>query len=74
MRRLKGRGVGAASAAWLFDSHPGKWLIRVLDDNTGARGFWSKVIAQYTGGCFSLTEELYENWPMQFYRFESCQA
>jgi predicted acetyltransferase len=74
--KFQGRGVGTASAFRLFDSHPGLWLVRVLDGNTGARCFWEKVIARYTDGRFTQTAEQYVcphsgTWPMQFYRFES---
>ena len=76
LRKFQGDGVGTASAFWLFDSHPGKWLVRVLDGNTGARRFWEKVIAAYTGGRLAQTSEQYVcphsgEWPMRFYRFES---
>jgi predicted acetyltransferase len=79
LRKFQGRGVGTASAFWLFDVHPGQWLVRVLDANTQACRFWEKVIAAYTEKRFSQTSEQYEcphsgKWPMQFYRFESrCQ-
>lgn len=76
LRKYKGRGVGITSAVWLFDAHPGPWLIRVLEDNTGACKFWEKVIKAYTKGHFSQTTEQYVcphsgKWTMKFYRFES---
>ena len=75
LRKFQGRGVGTTSAFRLFASHPGPWLVRVLDGNTRARRFWHKVIAQYTEGRFTQTGEQYRcphsgTWPMQFYRFE----
>jgi len=76
LRKFQGRRVGRASAFWLFDSHPGRWLVRVLDRNAGACRFWKKTIAAYTDGRFTQTAEQYlcphsGTWPMQFYRFES---
>jgi len=76
LRKFKGQGIGRTSACRLFDSHPGPWLVRVLDGNTGARRFWHKVIGEYTQGTFVQTAEEYHcphsgTWPMQFYRFDS---
>ena len=75
-RKFKGREVGKRSALWLFNAFPGKWIVRVLDANTGARSFWAKVIREYTDGDVVQTSEQHVcphsgTWPMQFYRFES---
>ncbi len=75
-RKFKGCGVGRDCAFRLFGAFPGKWLVRVLNDNTGARRFWEKVVREYSGGNFEQTEEQYTcprsgTWLMQFYRFES---
>lgn len=53
LRKFKGQGIGRSSACLLFDRHPGPWLIRVLDENKGARAFWTKVISAYTRNEFS---------------------
>lgn len=79
LRKYQGSGVGASSACWLFDAHPGQWLVRVLDANMGARTFWEKVIDRYTEARLTKTAEQYHcphsgTWPMQFYRFESRPA
>ena len=76
LRKFRGHGVGRRSAYWLFDTHPGKWLVRVLEGNAGALDFWWKVLYGYTDGHVVETEEVYEcrgsgTWPMQFYRFQS---
>ena len=78
-RKFKGRGVGKVSAFQAFDAHPGKWIIRVLDGNRGARSFWAKVVDEYTQGDFVLTAEKFSDphsgtWDMQFYRFDSRQS
>jgi predicted acetyltransferase len=75
-RKFKGKQIGKRSAFWLFGAFPGKWIVRVLNDNTGARSFWDRVIHEYTGGDVAQTEEQYVcphsgTWQMQFYRFES---
>ena len=76
LRKFRGHGVGRKSAYFLFDAHPGRWLVRMLDGNAGALGFWESVIGAYSGGCAVQTAEIYEcphsgTWPMQFFRFES---
>jgi predicted acetyltransferase len=76
LRKFKGNGVGRGSACLMFERHPGPWLIRVLDENKGARSFWTKVIRAYTGNEFAQSSEQYVcphsgTWPMQYYRFES---
>ena len=76
LRKFRGCGIGRQSACLLFDAHPGKWLVRVLDGNAGALGFWQAVIHDYSGGHVAQTAETYEcphsgSWPMQFFRFES---
>ena len=75
-KKFKGQKVGKRSAFWLFNAFPVKWLVRVLDANTGARLFWDKVIREYTDGAMMQTAEQHVcahsgTWPMQFYRFES---
>jgi len=75
-RKFKGRGVGKASAFRVFDTHPGKWMVRVLNGNRGARAFWTNVVGVYTQGAFVQTVEQFEDphsgtWDMQFYRFDS---
>ena len=76
LRKYRGHGVGRSSAYWLFDTHPGKWLVRVLESNAAALGFWQKVINDYVDGTVVPTAEVYAcpvsgTWPMLFYRFES---
>jgi predicted acetyltransferase len=45
-RRL---GIGMKAAHALWRRFPGKWEIRVLDRNRGAKKFWSKTIAAFIG-------------------------
>lgn len=75
-RKFKGLGVGRTSAFQLFEKHPGKWIVRVLDGNHGARVFWAKVIKEFTSGEFIQTSDQYDDpysgvWNMQFYQFRS---
>lgn len=75
-RKFKRQRIGKRCAFWLFDAFPGKWIVRVLDANSGARSFWDSVIREYTDGAMIQTSEQYVchssgTWQMQFYRFES---
>ena len=75
-RKFKRRGIGRLSSFWLFNAFPGKWVVRVLGENTGAWLFWDRVIRAYTSGVLEQTEEQYTSphsgtWAMKFYRFES---
>jgi predicted acetyltransferase len=45
-RRL---GIGMKAAHTLWSRFPGKWEIRVRDQNRGAKEFWSKAIEVFTG-------------------------
>jgi len=75
-RKFKGQGIGKESAFQLFDAYPGKWLVRVLENNSGAVQFWEKVIREYTLRSFNSSAEQYTDphsgsWAMKFYRFVS---
>jgi len=74
LRKFKRRGIGREAAYRLFDRFQGEWLVRVLDENTGALCFWEAVIDEYTQDDHQRCSETYEcphsgTWPMQFFRF-----
>jgi predicted acetyltransferase len=48
--RQRRRGVGQQAAVRAFDAFPGRWRVEQLRRNTGATGFWRRVIGDYTGG------------------------
>src|SRR4030095_14818052 len=45
-------GVGRQPASLLWDRHPGKWIVRVLETNRGALAFWRDTVASFTAGSF----------------------
>lgn len=47
-KKLRDNGVGKNAAYKLFSLIPGKWEVRQLDNNKGARLFWNKIIKDYT--------------------------
>ncbi|HEX7828875.1 MAG TPA: GNAT family N-acetyltransferase [Thermoanaerobaculia bacterium] len=56
LRRHRRDGVGRRAAFAVWDQFPGRWIVRVFDANRGAIPFWSRVIAEYAKGAFTLTE------------------
>jgi predicted acetyltransferase len=47
-KEFRRQSVGKTAAFNLFNLFPGKWEIRELKENTEARKFWTKIIAEYT--------------------------
>ncbi len=60
LNKFQGRGVGRNAFIQSVSKFPGKWLTRIRVDNTGAMGFWTKVIGETTNGKYNMGEELYE--------------
>jgi predicted acetyltransferase len=50
IRRYRRSGVGQRAAVLLWNRLPGKWIVRVSEGNSGALPFWTRVIAEFTGG------------------------
>ncbi len=53
MRAYRRDRVGEFASTFLFGVYPGKWEVRVIEENTGANTFWRMVISRYTGGAFT---------------------
>jgi predicted acetyltransferase len=49
LRGHRRSGIGRDAAAVLWNSMPGRWIVRVAEANQDAISFWSKAIAAYTG-------------------------
>ena len=52
VRKYRRAGVGRQAASLLWDRHPGKWIVRVLETNRGALAFWRDTVASFTAGSF----------------------
>jgi predicted acetyltransferase len=52
LRKYRRSGIGTRFACAMFDSHTGRWELRVIAENTPAQAFWTKTIDAYTGGAF----------------------
>lgn len=50
LRRYRRSGVGRRAAMLLWQRHPGAWIVRVSEGNRPAVPFWTRVIAEFSGG------------------------
>lgn len=57
LRAHRGRGIGRAAAAALFDRFPGRWEISELPRNAPAIRFWRGVVGGYRGGRYEETSD-----------------
>lgn len=74
LRRFRRRGVGQRMAALLWNEHPGKWLVRVLEANAPAVLFWRAAISDYSLGSFREEKRVVGGMPWRFFRFVSKSA
>lgn len=58
-RQHRGRGFGRRVAVHLFDRFAGCWEVREMPANKPAQAFWQRIIADYTGGAFTETQEAF---------------
>jgi predicted acetyltransferase len=74
LRKFRGKGVGKYVARWLFDRFPGHWEVGQMLPNTPAIAFWDKVVAEYTGGNYTVATEYAPSCQMtlRIMRFESA--
>jgi predicted acetyltransferase len=49
VRGYRRQGVGMEAAQEVWRRLPGRWQIRVMESNAGARRFWESAIAQFVG-------------------------
>ena len=52
IRRYRRRGVGQFLAEHVWSLYPGKWVVRVFQNNLPALPFWRVVVSGYTGGAY----------------------
>ena len=71
MRKFRRRGIGQSMTTFLWDEHPGEWLVRVLAANAPAVLFWRKVISRYSLGSFQEEQRIVSGRPWKFFRFAS---
>ena len=52
LRAHRRSGVGRQAAFALWDSVPGRWVVRVSEANRAGLPFWREVVRSYTSGVF----------------------
>jgi predicted acetyltransferase len=52
MRKYRRKGVASEMARRIFGRFPGRWEVRVMQDNTPAQAFWRRIIGACTDGRF----------------------
>lgn len=71
LRKHRRSGTGAALAAFLWNQHPGDWLVRVLEANRPAVPFWRKAVQQRAGEHYEEQELLLGERAWRFFRFST---
>jgi len=66
VRKYRRQGVGRRAATAVFDRFSGNWEVRQMLTNLPAQSFWRRVIADYTAGRFSETQEFFERYQRAF--------
>ena len=69
LRKYKRQGVGATAFGKSVSKFPGKWLTRVLPENTGALAFWQTVISAVAAEPLTVSTENYGDKVMKFIRY-----
>lgn len=71
VRKHRRRHLGAAFARWIWNQHPGPWLVRVNSRNRPAVGFWQAAISAHTAGDYAEEPHDVEGLPWIHFRFQS---
>lgn len=69
LRKFKNMGVGKKAFELSVRKHPGKWITRVLTNNTGAYKFWEKVISEISTESVEIKKEMYMEKEMIFFNY-----
>jgi len=71
IRRFRRNGFGQTLAMLLWNEHPGKWLVRVLEANAPAVLFWRTTIASHSDGAYEEEGRTVNGRRWRFFRFAS---
>ncbi len=74
LRSYRRRGVGRRAAFALWDSLPGRWIVRVSVMNVAALPFWEGVVREYTRGAYSETTHPGKTHMFRVFAFCSREA
>ncbi|MDC7222826.1 MAG: GNAT family N-acetyltransferase [Spirochaetales bacterium] len=70
LRKFKNSGVGRKAFELSVKRHPGKWITRVLPNNSGAYSFWEKVITEISPAFPEIKTEFYKGKEMLYFYYE----
>lgn len=70
LRKFKNKGIGRKAFELSVRKHPGKWMTRVLPNNTGAYKFWEKVIMEISTEPPEIKKDLYMNKKMIYFYYK----
>ncbi len=73
LRRFRRRALGRLLAEWIWNGHPGEWLVRVAEANRAAVPFWRGAVAAYTRGEYREEAVVEKGREWRFLRFTSGQ-
>jgi predicted acetyltransferase len=72
LRRYRRQGVGQRAARLLWRRLPGRWIVRVAEDNRGGVAFWEKVLAATVPGGVTVTKRPSAHRSWWVYAFDSA--
>jgi predicted acetyltransferase len=71
LRKWRRHGVGTRVAHDVWRRFPGRWQIRVMEANVGARQFWHRAISGFVGHAGSSVRLEHDAEQWQVFSFES---
>lgn len=74
VRGYRRRGVGMKAAHEIWKQYPGKWEVRVIDQNQTAKEFWARAVGEFLRTTIQPTSFRKNGADWQVFSFESKQA
>jgi predicted acetyltransferase len=71
IRRFRRSGFGRTIATYVWNQHPGEWLVRVVERNVAAVLFWRTAISRQSPGSYVEEGRMVNGRPWRFFRFTS---
>jgi len=71
LRKFRRCGVGQRMAGFVWNEHPGEWLVRVLEVNAPAVLFWRAAVSAYSSGAFHQEPRNIDGQSWRLFRFVS---
>jgi predicted acetyltransferase len=71
LRRYRRRGIGIQAAHQVWKRFPGRWQIRVMEENRSAWRFWANAIAAFCGQVVSPVRMEKDGQSWQVFTFSS---